>query len=766
MKKFSLLSALMVSASLVACGGGDPKSSSDKPSNLFPDSFVPPASSSSSSSSAASINNEAIPFHENFDGAVNTRGFFSADYHGLNSDSSVPFYYATGGFLDEEGNPSPTATSWITADANRKLQIGNGRFTLGQTRLEAGTTTADSSIPTWGEFDLSKDYRLSFCVTQVSSPSGSNFEIYVDNNTTGGNNSRYGAGNASRIFQVATHTLIPGQRHEVLVPATTGGTLIGTATSFLQFRVSSGGFAVIDDLVIEYAGEPHGLTLPTCVAETSTPPEPETVPMAPAAPNLIVGDSQLTVTWPSAGINVSYELFYNTSDTSDGAIAFAGNPITDTNAVLTELTNGTPYYVFIRASNMIGTGDFSPSASATPVAPTGDDTDYTWGFNPLAYQNLDGFFKAPFSDSGNNEVSTSDETHELDGLLIFLSNGTALRYRGQDNRWNFNGHSWAGGSSVMVPPLGETAPELRAYVGVPIDSGKAVTLTVSYQQSSGGGADSGKIVLIGSDNTVLAQQDALSGSGTISYTAANGHSLSHIKIAYSREGAGGGGMHIGEIVKTYGASAEGIWTAEALGLVGSADIPPSGSVSVNTGSELTLTATGGSLSSSAHQLFFAHQQIAMSDFTFTARVASVTGASVASSNSYRFGLMIMSNIEPQVDYANLGGWADAGFYVDGDTELVGSRGNMKPDGSRTRSNINDLAVGDYIRFEVYDDGDKKRVKRLTSTDGIIFSQANSTTDFNATNDTDNWFVGFYGAPGDNEITIAFDNISIAPYVAE
>src|SRR5690606_8067403 len=193
----------------------------------------------------SNIVNETIPFHENFDNAVNTRGFFSADYKALNTDTELPFYYATGGFLDEEGNPSPTATSWITADANRKLQIGNGRFTLGQTRLEAGTTTADSSIPTWGEFDLSKDYRLSFCVTQVSSPSGSNFEIYVDNNTTGGNNSRYGAGNASRIFQVATHTLILGQRHEVLVPATTGGTLIGTATSFLQFRVSSGGFAVI-----------------------------------------------------------------------------------------------------------------------------------------------------------------------------------------------------------------------------------------------------------------------------------------------------------------------------------------------------------------------------------------------------------------------------------------------------------------------------------------------------------------------------------------
>src|SRR5690606_14820507 len=197
-------------------------------------------------------------------------------------------------------------TSWITGDDNRKLQIGNGRFTLGQTRLEAGTTTADISIPTWGEFDLSRPYKISFCVVQVSSPSGSNFEIYVDNNTTGGNNSRYGAGNASRISQVATHVLEPGTRQEVTVPGGSG-VQIGTETSFVQFRVSSGGFAVIDDLVVEYEGEPHGFQLPACIAETSQPPAAETVPNAPAV-SLIAGDSQITATWATVGLNVSYEV--------------------------------------------------------------------------------------------------------------------------------------------------------------------------------------------------------------------------------------------------------------------------------------------------------------------------------------------------------------------------------------------------------------------------------------------------------------------------
>ncbi|HEX7763728.1 MAG TPA: hypothetical protein VF433_08950, partial [Cellvibrio sp.] len=133
MKKISLLSAALLSAGLVACGGGDPKSASDKPDTLFPEGYVPPVITSSSSSAPSNGAKQAIPYHENFDSANNTRRFFSIAYKPLNSDATKPFYYAAGGFLDEFGNPSPTANSWITADANRKLRIGNGRLTFGQT---------------------------------------------------------------------------------------------------------------------------------------------------------------------------------------------------------------------------------------------------------------------------------------------------------------------------------------------------------------------------------------------------------------------------------------------------------------------------------------------------------------------------------------------------------------------------------------------------------------------------------------------------------
>lgn len=552
MKKIKLLSAVCLSAGLVACGGGDPKSASSKPDSLLPDGFVPPSSSSSSSSGGVIVN-QTIPYHENFDGAVNTRGFFSANYKALNTDPSLQFYFPTGGFLDDLGNPSPTASSWITADANRKLRIGNGRLTFGQTRLEAGTTTGNKDTPTWGEFDLSRAYKVSFCVVEISPPSGSNFEIYVDNNTTSGNESIYGAGNASRILQVGTHTLTPGARREVLVPLTDGARLIGSSTSFFQFRVTLGGWAVIDDVVVEYVGQPHNFNLPTCVAETSIAPEPEAPPATPDAPTLIAGDAQLAVSWPNAGVGVTYELLYNTSDSIEGATPFAGNPISSTSATLEQLINDQAYFVFLRATNAIGSSSYSPSATATPTAPVaGADGDYTWGFNPEAYKAVEGFFTAAYSDSGNNNVSISDTAREVDGVFVFLSNGTALRFRGSDNKWNYNGHSWSGGSSTLTPAVGEDAPALRAYVGFPIDAGRAVTLDVAYTQT--GAATNGKIVLVGSDNKVLAAvATPADATGTISYSAPAGHSLTHIKVVYSREGDGTGGVNIGPVTKTYSA---------------------------------------------------------------------------------------------------------------------------------------------------------------------------------------------------------------------
>ncbi len=890
MKQLKLLSTLILSGALVACGGGsDSPSKPDLCDDLgFEGCNLGSSSAQSSSTSSASSqgpSNNVVPFHEDFS-AINALDFFSPDYKELDTinpeDMNNAFYYSTSGL--ESGR-------MVVGDG--KFTIGNARFTIGQTLVTEGThlnpdappadykvnTTTPGDVlvypttTTWGELDLSKNWKVSFCVVEWehtgNSANNQLFQLMLDNNQSASGQSIHGD---SRVKELNVANFTPGKRVEINVPGdvVVGGVSIdgvvenkGTATSFIQIRVPSAAVLTMADLWIGYQSDTS--TEPSadnCSAGTRVPgwdvPLP---PIMTTAPVLVAGNGQISVDWEAADRATTYTVAYNTADSITGATMISG--ITETETVITGLannteyfvfvqgvndggsgefgpsasatpvaplvapavptelvlesgdqqivatwnsvdgaetytvaynlvndavtgatlvedipadalsetisqtisglSNGSSYYVFVKALNAAGESDFTAAASATPVAPAGGDQDYEWNFDASAYQALPGFFANAYDPSGTNNITTSETIHEVDNLLVFLNNGTALRFRGNSSVWNLNGNSWDESSS-LVPAIGEAAPALRAYIAIPIDIGREVTLSVTYKQTSSSVA-SGKIVFIGSDNTVLASKDALAGTDVIEYTAPEGHALTHIKIIYSREGASGGGIDIGPVAKAYAAASGEIWNAEALALVGSADVPPSGTISDQEEASVPLTATGGNLSSSAHQLFFARKQIDIGDFVFTARIASVEGATIASSNSYRFGLMVMNDLNPVTDYINLAGWADIGFYVNDPVALVGSRANMKPDGSRTRSNINELAVGNYVRMEIYDDGANKRVRRLISTDGIVFNQVNSTTDFKATSDTDSWYVGFYGAPGPNEITVEFDNISIEPYVA-
>src|SRR5690606_9052747 len=82
------------------------------------------------------------------------------------------------------------------------------------------------------------------------------------------------------IFNQPVNTLVPGQRVEINIPGDTtlqpGGELVaskpdavGTENSFLNFRVSSGGWVVLDDLVIEYQSDAGNNPQPDCSTKTT-----------------------------------------------------------------------------------------------------------------------------------------------------------------------------------------------------------------------------------------------------------------------------------------------------------------------------------------------------------------------------------------------------------------------------------------------------------------------------------------------------------------
>ncbi|RYY02828.1 MAG: hypothetical protein EOO53_11380 [Gammaproteobacteria bacterium] len=263
MKQISVISALILSATLMGCGGAS--TSDDKPASLLPDGFVLSSASSSSvpagNGSSSSIANGAkttLPVYENFE-AVDIDGFLSANYKHLSTDTTLPLYYVTSGYpvsTNPDGVPRILLTNWTS----KALWLSNSRFTLGQTRLEAGTTTADPTVAAWGELDLSKAYKLSFCVKDTKPSTSKRMMIFVDNNTTVQANSIHG--NSNRIMYELTSVLVPGQRYTVT-------SAVGSSSSFLQIRVESGTDVVIDDLVLEYQDAPYTGSVPACVADTS-----------------------------------------------------------------------------------------------------------------------------------------------------------------------------------------------------------------------------------------------------------------------------------------------------------------------------------------------------------------------------------------------------------------------------------------------------------------------------------------------------------------
>ena len=102
----------------------------------------------------------------------------------------------------------------------------------------------------------------------------------------------------------------------------------------------------------------------------STTGTPRGKPAKPAAPTLVEGDEQLTVSWVAPANNGSaitdYDVQYKrTSATSWTSHSFTG---TGTSTTIGSLTNDVEYEVQVQATNAGGDSDWSDSATGTPTS--------------------------------------------------------------------------------------------------------------------------------------------------------------------------------------------------------------------------------------------------------------------------------------------------------------------------------------------------------------------------------------------------------------
>lgn len=235
------------------------------------------------------------------------------------TDPWPTFYYPTCCFFNTDPVTGEVIRTPPYADdldfrlrvADNKMAISNARFSIGQILSDLtpesiadrkrDTTEnpigASLELGSWGELDLSQPYRISFCLVDYGQAGQgfSNLEVWVDNNS-GGRQIESIHSQASMLLRTpVTGTginLIAGNRLIIDVPGDAymvdnggnkvGLTLnvispldgvdlpVGTFSSFLQLRVSSGGYAVISDLIVEYQDEDNAASLTTPCTEDTT----------------------------------------------------------------------------------------------------------------------------------------------------------------------------------------------------------------------------------------------------------------------------------------------------------------------------------------------------------------------------------------------------------------------------------------------------------------------------------------------------------------
>ncbi|MBP7737651.1 MAG: DPP IV N-terminal domain-containing protein [Spirochaetes bacterium] len=102
-------------------------------------------------------------------------------------------------------------------------------------------------------------------------------------------------------------------------------------------------------------------------------------PGAPAAPTVAAAAGQLTVTWSAVSGAESYQVWYGTTNDSAAATRFGGD-FTSTACLITGLTNGTPYYVWIKSISGGVENGFSPSGGGTPASTALSKSDVVFAY--------------------------------------------------------------------------------------------------------------------------------------------------------------------------------------------------------------------------------------------------------------------------------------------------------------------------------------------------------------------------------------------------
>jgi pectate lyase len=335
---------------------------------------------------------------ENFD--TDTDTFFSSSYKRLSDEPDAgALYYVTG------GSPLVDATTG-------QLTLEGDRFSIGNAAQNPGANTSASNTVGTGIYNLSEGFTISFDV--ISHNSGGSFSLYVDNNTTGQDNSTHGAASKFVSEGLADGAIVAGERFTYTYepgddigggdPTAPDAKILDSSVtnSFFQLRTDSSATITIDNLKIE------------TIADAVEPPPPsEPDPTEPTEPVII----------PSVSLPLSFSFAGESEDIFSTNFAAIENEAGEQVSMLS-ITGGA--VTQIATGIELDGGRFTLGNTEPDVISSSDDTSST-GALDLSRPYIVVF-----------DVISAEDTEGDNNFQIYVDNntsGSANSHLGGDSRF-------------------------------------------------------------------------------------------------------------------------------------------------------------------------------------------------------------------------------------------------------------------------------------------------------------------------------------------
>jgi len=216
-----------------------------------------------------------------------------------------------------------------------------------------------------------------------------------------------------------------------------------------------------------------------------------TIPQPPAAPKVITSNGSIALQWTAVESATAYEIWMSTVNDSSSASKYGTDVTASLSTTISGLNNGTVYYIWLKAKNIIGTSGFSPVASGIPSASTVKPPDPQTAPSIIAGNRqltvnwqavADASVYEIWAGTTNNTQNATKQGEDISGLstvITGLNNGTTYYvWIKAKNNIGVSGFS----PSAVGKPLGTPeAPTLSSGSGQLLVTWTAVTGAEQYE---------------------------------------------------------------------------------------------------------------------------------------------------------------------------------------------------------------------------------------------------------------------------------------------